>query len=233
MIVCIIPARGGSKRIKKKNIKLFNQKPIISYSIKKAFQSNCFDRIICSTDSKAIASIAKEYRAETPFLRPLKISDDKTPITSVVAHAIDYLKKKGDKIDIVCCIFPTAPLMKVKDIQQSFKTIKKNKIDYCFSATKYSFPIQRSIKIRKDKKCEMFYPEMFYKRSQDLQEAYHDAGQFYWGKADTWLNHKLIFSTKSFPYVIPNFRVQDIDTHEDWKNLELKYKILKKNGELD
>ena len=233
MIVCIIPARGGSKRIKKKNIKLFNQKPIISYSIKKALKSNCFDKIICSTDNKAIASIAKKYGAETPFLRPLNLSDDKTTITPVVAHAINYLQKQGHKINLVCCIFPTAPLMKVKDIQKSFKIIKNNNIDYCFSVTKYSFPIQRSIKIKKDKKCEMFYPEMVHKRSQDLEEAYHDAGQFYWGKVDAWLNRKLIFSNKSCPYVIPNLRAQDIDTHEDWKNLELKYKVLKKNAELD
>ena len=224
MNICIIPARGGSKRIPRKNIKMFHGKPMIAWSIEAALKSNCFSRIICSTDDEEIADIAKAHGAETPFLRPSYLSDDHTGTIPVIAHAIEFLKK--DKIDLVCCIYATAPFIQSEDIKQSLKKIKAKNIDYCFSVTNYPFPIQRSIRITKENRCEMFQPEMFEKRSQDLEEAYHDAGQFYWGKKGAWLEHRSLFSDKTSPYILPRYRVQDIDTEEDWIRAELIYSAL-------
>jgi len=224
MNICIIPARGGSKRIPRKNIKMFHGKPMIVWSIEAALKSNCFGRIVCSTDDEEIADIARAHGAETPFLRPSSLSDDHTGTIPVVAHAIEFLIK--EKIDLVCCIYATAPFIRREDIKQSLKKIKKENTDYCFSVTSYPFPIQRSIRITKNNRCEMFQPEMFEKRSQDLEEAYHDAGQFYWGTKEAWLKNSPLFSDKTSPYILPRYRVQDIDTEEDWIRAELIYSAL-------
>ncbi len=228
MNICVIPARGGSKRIPRKNIKSFCGRPMISYSITAALESNCFDYIVCSTDDKEIAAIARKYGAKTPFFRPDNLSDDYTGTAAVVAHAIEYFQSQGSQIDLVCCIYATAPFIQTEDIRKSLEQIQSNDIDYCFSATSYPFPIQRSIKIIQNNRCEMFQPEMFSKRSQDLEEAYHDAGQFYWGKADAWLQDRAIFSKSSIPYILPRYRVQDIDTEEDWIRAETMHEVLKK-----
>jgi pseudaminic acid cytidylyltransferase len=223
MNICVIPARGGSKRIPGKNIKQFHGKPIIAWSIEAALESQCFDRIVCSTDSEDIAKVARQYGAETPFLRPEIISDDHVTIAPVIAHSIEFYEKEVGAIDFVCCIFATAPFIQSFDIQKSLEIIKTKNIDYCFSATSYSFPIQRSIFINKDGRCKMFQPETYDKRSQDLEDMYHDAGQFYWGKASSWLENKNIFSEQSIPYLLPRYQVQDIDTEEDWIRAELMY----------
>jgi pseudaminic acid cytidylyltransferase len=219
--ICVIPARGGSKRIPRKNIRNFLGKPMIAWSIEAAIKSQCFDKVICSTDDKEIAEVAKKYGAEVPFLRPDTLSNDYTTITPVIRHAIEFLKKKGNTVDLVCCIYATAPFILIEDIKKSLERIKYEQADYCFSVTKYKFPIQRSIRITQEKRCKMFQPEMFEKRSQDLEEAYHDAAQFYWGKANSWIENRKIFSENSIPYILPSHKVQDIDTEEDWIRAEL------------
>jgi N-acylneuraminate cytidylyltransferase len=224
--VCVIPARGGSKRIPRKNIKDFNGKPIIAYSIETAYRSKCFDKIIVSTDDEETSVIAREYGAETPFIRPADISNDYASTTSVISHTIKYLQAEGKKIDLVCCIYPTAPFVQASDICKSLSRIKNKDVDYCFTVTRYPFPIQRSIRITKKNRCEMLHQEMFFQRSQDLEEMYHDAGQFYWGKENAWLQERPIFSKMSIPYILPRYRVQDIDTQEDWIMAELMYLAL-------
>jgi pseudaminic acid cytidylyltransferase len=231
MNVCIIPARGGSKRIPRKNIKLFHGKPMIAWSIETAIKSGCFDRIICSTDDEEIAAVARKYGAYTPFLRPKELSNDYVGTTSVIAHAIDYLQKKSIMPDLVCCVYATAPFMLPNDIKKSLELIKREESDYCFSVTSYPFPIQRSIRITKERRCDIFQPEMFNKRSQDLEDAYHDAGQFYWGRPFAWSERKVIFSKDSTPYILPRYRVQDIDTLEDWSMAELMFHSLKEKKE--
>ena len=216
MNICIIPARGGSKRIPRKNIKQFHGKPLLAWSIEAAIKSKCFDRIICSTDDKEVATVARKYGAETPFVRPPELSDDNTGITPVVAYTIAKLQEQNVLIDSVCCIYATAPFIRINDLKYSLKILKSENVDYCFSVTEFNFPIQRSVRITKDNRCEMLYPEMFNKRSQDLENVYHDAGQFYWGSAKAWIQEKPLFASHSIPYVIPHYRVQDIDTLDDW-----------------
>jgi N-acylneuraminate cytidylyltransferase len=222
MKIAVIPARGGSKRIPQKNIKIFCGKPIIAWSIEAAKQSKCFDRVIVSTDDERIASIARQYGAEVPFIRPSKLSDDYTETSAVVSHAIEKLKELKKPIDLVCCIYATAPFIRPNDLKDSLVKLQKlQSVDYCFSVTNYSFPIQRSIRITKDDRCEMLQPSMFNSRSQDLEAAYHDAGQFYWGRVEAWSQKKPLFSLHSTPYILPHYRVQDIDTLDDWKRAEL------------
>ena len=227
MNIAVIPARGGSKRIPRKNIKLFCGKPMIAWSIEAAKNSGLFERIICSTDDKEIAVVAREHGAETPFLRPAELSDDHTGTIPVVAHAIKKLQNSENKIDIVCCIYATAPFIQEVDLKNSFEQLEKEDANYCFAVTNYPFSIQRAIRITKENRCEMLQPEMFNMRSQDLDEAYHDAGQLYWGKTTAWLETEQMFSLKSTPYILPRYLVQDIDTEEDWLQAELMFKALK------
>ena len=226
MKVAIIPARGGSQRIPRKNVKLFCGKPMIAWSIDAAQDSNCFDHIICSTDDEEIADVAEKFGAEVPFLRPAHLSDGYTGIIPVIRHAIEYLQQGTNQIELACCIYATAPFIQSDDLKSSLEQIEKNNADYCFSVTSYPFPNQRSIRIIEDQRCEMFQPEMFTQRSQDLEEVYHDAGQFCWGNARAWLDDKPIFSKEASPYLLPRYRVQDIDTEEDWKRAELMFKAL-------
>ena len=227
MRLCIIPARVGSKRIPKKNIKIFCDKPMIEWSINAALNSKCFDKVIVSTDSEEIASISRNLGAEVPFLRPKNLSDDITPTIPVISHSIKFVNENFRKVDYACCIYATAPFLETKYLKEGLDKIMKYKPNYTFSATSYSFPIQRAIKITKEKRSKMFYPEFQDTRSQDLEEAFHDAGQFYWGKASAWLENKKIFEGSSIPIIIPRYKVQDIDTQEDWARAELMYKLLK------
>jgi len=223
MNICIIPARSGSKRIKNKNIKSFYGKPIIAWSIELAIASKIFDKIIVSTDDKKIANIAKRYGAEVPFLRPKKLSNDHTETVPVIAHAIEWISKNFIKPTYVCCVYATAPFLEKDDLKKGLKILIKSDSQYTFSATNYSYPIQRSFKINK-KRIEMFYPKHYNSRSQDLEEAFHDAGQFYWGLTDAWLNDQPIIGQDSKPIFIPRNRVVDIDTLEDWSIAEKMFK---------
>ena len=194
-----MPARGGSKRIKKKNIKNFCGKPIIAWSIELAISSKCFDNVIVSTDDLEIAKIAKNYGADVPFIRPKEISDDFTTIVNVISHAIKLYSENNQKPSYTCCIFATAPFLKIKDLKKGFNILKKTKCEYTFAATSYSHPIQRSFKINKNNKITKFYTRHANTRSQDLEKTFHDIGQFYWGTTKTWLKNKPIISSKSQP----------------------------------
>jgi pseudaminic acid cytidylyltransferase len=220
MNLCIIPARGGSKRIPKKNIKYFCGKPIIIWSIQRAKESKCFDKIIVSTDSLKIAKLAVSYGAEVPFLRSRKLSDDYTSTVSVISDAINREINKFKKPKYVCCIYATAPFINSDDLKMGLKLLKKFNPTYTFPATNYAHPIQRSFKINKNKKLKMFYPRYYNYRTQDLEKAFHDVGQFYWAKTETWLKKIPIINNNSIPISIPRERAHDIDTFEDWKIAE-------------
>lgn len=225
--VAIIPARGGSKRIPRKNIKLFHGKPLIAYSIEVALKSKLFDKVIVSTDDEEIAKIAKEYGAIVPFIRPKELSDDFIGTGAVVNHALEYLKSAGETYDFVCTIYATAPFLDEKYLIEGFEKLKNSNAKNAFSCTSMPFPIQRTFKITKDERCEMFWPENFTKRSQDLEEAYQDAGQFYWTNLNIKSN-EIIFGKDSLPIILPRFLVQDIDTLEDWQRAEIMYEVIQK-----
>ncbi|WP_218395527.1 pseudaminic acid cytidylyltransferase [Alteromonas lipotrueae] len=224
MNLAIIPARGGSKRIPKKNIRLFSGKPLIAYSIQAALASNCFDKVIVSTDSESVAAIAVEYGAEVPFIRPEALSDDFVGTTAVTRHGIKAMEGLGYNYEFACCIYATAPFLKPKFIQQGLTTLLNDKSKaFAFSATSFAFPIQRAITVS-EKGVEVMFPGNMSKRSQDLPEAYHDAGQFYWGRTQDYLSgQKSMFSHHSYPIILPRHLVQDIDTFEDWERAELMF----------
>ena len=225
MNIAIIPARGGSKRIPKKNIKDFQGKPIVSYSIESALKSNLFDMVIVSTDDDEIAEIAIKYGAEVPFIRPKKLSDDFTGTHEVIGHAVRWLENNGNKIDYVCCLYATAPFIQIKDIVKGFNLIRSRKWDSVIAATNFSYPIFRAFENLSSGGLKMFFPEHYNSRSQDLPEAYHDAGQFYWASPRVWKDKPNSFSEKSTIVKLPNHLVQDIDTMEDWINAERIYEI--------
>jgi len=226
--IAIIPARGGSKRIPKKNIKNFLGKPLIAYSIEKALDSGLFSKVIVSTDDKAIAKIAQEYGAEVPFIRSSELADDFSSSGDVIVDAIEQLQKKGERFDYVCTIYATAPLLDVRYLKEGYEKLKNSDARMSFSVTSMPFPIQRTFKITKDERCEMFWPENFLTRSQDLEEAYQDAGQFYWEKMGIEAKD-ITFGSESIPIVLPRYLVQDIDTPEDWIRAEMLYKIVYAN----
>ncbi|CAG21087.1 pseudaminic acid cytidylyltransferase [Photobacterium profundum] len=226
MRIAIIPARGGSKRIPKKNIKHFYGKPMIAYSIEAALKSGCFDQVIVSTDDQEIADIAQQYGADVPFIRPADIADDYATTMDVIKHALHWYQNQGEVIDHACCIYATAPFVQSKALACGLEALKKGTYDYAFSATSFPFPIQRALKLTPEGTVEMFMPEHMNTRSQDLEEAYHDAGQFYWGTADAFLTGLPIFSNRSFAVLLPRNEVQDIDTPEDWKNAEVLFSAL-------
>jgi pseudaminic acid cytidylyltransferase len=233
MKVAIIPARGGSKRIPGKNIKNFYGKPMISYPIRAALNSGIFDRVIVTTDDPQIASVAREFGAETPFLRPDELANDYTTTVPVIKHAIEWLNNNQANVGYACCIYATAPFVQPKYLISAFNKFVEDSVKgYVFTATKFSFPIQRAFKINKDSCVEMFQPSNYSARSQDLEESYQDAGQFYWGAGKTFLEEKIFFSSDSKAYVLPQYLVQDIDTLEDWRRAEIMFEVLKRNGDL-
>lgn len=227
MRLAVIPARGGSKRIPRKNIKPFCGKPMIAWSIEAARLSGCFDRIIVSTDDDEIAQVAREKGAEVPFKRPAFLSDDHTGTIPVIAHSIEWMQAHGAPVDLACCIYATAPFVQAEDLRRGLDKLKGSGGDYAFSVTSYPFPIQRAIRINQKERVEMFHPEHFNTRSQDLEEAWHDAGQFYWGRTETWLAGKPIFSHDATAVPLPRHRVQDIDTPEDWERAEWLFKAMR------
>lgn len=226
--LAIIPARGGSKRIPRKNIKNFHGKPLIAYSIELALSTNLFNKIIVSTEDEEIAKIANQYGAETPFVRPKKLADDFTGIEAVRDHAVQYYRDLGECYDYSCMIFATAPLLMKKYLLQGFDAIKNSNAFNAFGVSSFPFPIQRTFKIKNNNRCQMFTPEHYMTRSQDLEEAYQDAGQFYWTNWKNKSEEGYLYSNDSIPIVIPRYLVQDIDTPEDWKFAELMYETIQK-----
>jgi pseudaminic acid cytidylyltransferase len=227
MRIAVIPARGGSKRIPRKNIKDFCGKPMIAWSIEVAKESSLFDHIIVSTDDTKIADIAKVCGAEVPFIRPIELSDDYAGTTEVVAHAVSWSIDQGWPVSAVCCIYATAPFVQVDDIKRGLTLLESGNWAYAFSATDFAAPIFRAFKQVAEGGVEMFFPEHFATRSQDLPVALHDAGQFYWGRSSAWIEGRRIFDRHSVPVIIPRWRVQDIDNQDDWMRAELIYRQLK------
>ena len=232
MNVAVIPARGGSKRIPKKNIKPFCGKPIIAYSIEAAIASELFNEVIVSTDDKKISETAKEYGAKVPFKRPAELSNDDIGNTQVIAHSVNWMQQQGWKADTVCSIYATAPFIQLNDLRLGYNILQTNKWDFVFAATEYVYPIQRSFRLLNNDSVIMMSPENFPKRSQDLEVCYHDAGQFYWGKSEAWLEKRMIFSEISTVVNIPPYRAVDIDTQEDWKRAELLFEIIKAKNQI-
>ena len=232
MNLAIIQARGGSRRIPGKNIRDFLGKPIIEYSIAAAKAcGDLFDKVIVTTDSEQIAETARAAGAEVPFMRPAALADDHTNTAAVVEHAIVEAEKiYKTKIEYACCIYATAPFLRPDDLRKGFKLIKSSGAGAAFSVTTYAFPIFRAQKINKNGLLEMFWPEHELTRSNDLPDAYHDAGQFYWLDAQNFLREKRIYAKKSVPVILPRLLVQDIDTPEDWDSAEAMYQICKGKG---
>ncbi len=216
--VAIIPARGGSKRIPKKNIKPFLGKPIIAYSIEAARESRLFDTIIVSTDSEEIAQVARSYGAQVPFMRPKELSDDFTGTNAVVKHGLEWLMANGQKPKYACCIYPTAPFLRMEYLTEGYQKLVQSQSPFVFSVTEFGFPIQRAIKITPGGEVRAFYPEYIKSRSQDLEKAYHDAGQFYWGQTDAFLTEQETYASRSLPVILPPYQVQDIDTTQGLAN---------------
>lgn len=226
MNIAVIPARGGSKRIPRKNIKSFCAKPIIAWSIEVAKASGLFDHIIVSTDDAEIAEVAQHWGAEIPFMRPAELSNDFAGTTEVIAHATQSVIEQGWPVTAVCCIYATAPFVQIDDLKRGLEALNSGDWAYAFSVTEFAAPIFRSFKLCANGGVGMFFPEHFLTRSQDLPTAFHDAGQFYWGRPAAWIERKPLFDQHSVPVIIPRWRVQDIDTMDDWIRAELIYKQL-------
>ena len=223
MKIAVIPARGGSKRIPHKNVKEFCGKPMISWSITAAQEAGLFDLIMVSTDDEEIAHVARSYGASVPFKRPAELSNDHIGTGPVVKHAVEWAIKNLGEIDYVCTIYATAPFIKASDLVAGLSLLKTYGSQMAFAVTSFPFPIQRAIRITKENRVAMFQPENFLTRSQDLEPAYHDAGQFYWAKAEAVLNEVPGFSEAAAPLILPRHQVQDIDTNEDWIRAELMF----------
>jgi len=226
MNIAVIPARGGSKRIPKKNIKQFFGKPMIAWAIEAALSSGLFDRVIVSTDDNEIAEVAKKWGADVPFLRPASLANDYIGTSQVISHAVNWALLQEYYLEAVCCIYATAPFISKKDMNKGFQILSAGGWDFSFSATEFPSPIFRSFKKDTDGGVQMFFSEYYDKRSQDLPLALHDAAQFYWGTTQAWLECKPIFDRHSSPVLIPRWRVQDIDTPDDWTRAELLAPII-------
>ena len=227
MKLAVIPARGGSKRIPRKNIRPFCGRPIIAWSIDAALHSGCFERIVVSTDDDEIADVARRAGAEVPFRRPAELADDHTGTIAVVRHAVQWHVDAGTPADLVCCIYPTAPFVRADDLRQGLQTLLRQQADFALSVTRFDSPIQRALRIDGRGRLSMFNPETFAIRSQDLEAAYHDAAQFYWGLAQAWQTAETLFGPQSAAVELPTSRVQDIDTPDDWRRAELMFDALR------
>lgn len=225
MKLAIIPARGGSKRIPRKNIKTFCGKPMIAYAIEAAKSSGLFDRIIVSTDDKEIARTAVEFGAQVPFMRPPELADDFIPTVPVVVHAIEACNAMGWKAAQVCCIYPAVPLIQQQDLRDAHALLQSNDADYVFPVTAFPSAIQRALKKTPDDRVAPFYPEFVSTRTQDLEPAYYDVGQFYFGKTQAWLDGRSPHQSGA-ALVIPEWRVADIDTPEDWTRAERIFDLI-------
>lgn len=224
MNVAIIPARGGSKRIPRKNVRLFHGQPLLNYPIATARACGLFQRILVSTDDEAVAEVARAAGAEVPFIRPPELADDHTGTADVVRHALAWLHGEGISYDLACCLYATTPLLLADDLRRGHDLLRAHPDkQFAFSVTSFAFPIQRAIRLRPDGGVEPIQPAAMPKRSQDLEPAYHDAGQFYWARTGAFEARLSVFSPVSLPVILPRHRVQDIDTPEDWAMAEYLY----------
>lgn len=229
--VAIIPARGGSKRIPRKNLRPFDGVPMIARSIKTALDSGLFAQVVVSTDDEEIADLARACGAQVPFMRPAALADDFTGTAAVIVHALQALQEQD--FDFACCIYATAPLLQTRFLQQGMQLLEQHPDkSFAFSVCDFGFPVQRALTLDDQGALTALYPEFRETRSQDLPPAYQDAGQFYWGRTDAWLRGHVLYSPQSLPVILPRYLVQDIDTPEDWKRAEYLYAALKAGGEL-
>lgn len=222
MKVAVIPARGGSKRIPRKNIREFCGKPMIAYAIEVANKSKLFDKVIVSTDDLEIAEVAMSYGAEVPFIRSRELANDYAATVPVVADAINKIEEYGNKVSDVCCIYPCTPLLAVNDVLNGLRFLKQSKADYCFPISQHHFQIQRALQLKSDGTVQPLFSTNELLRTQDVHTTYQDAGQFYWGHRDAWLRNPKIHSS-GVAIVIPRIRAIDIDTTEDWLYAEFVY----------
>jgi pseudaminic acid cytidylyltransferase len=220
VIAAVIPARGGSKRIPRKNLKEFRGKPVLAWSIEAALTSELFDHVIVSTEDEVVAETARAHGADVPFMRPEALAGDHVGIIEVIDHATRFLREQGDAPEVVCCIFATAPLIDPGNLAEGLRKLQDGDWQYVFGATTFAYPVQRAFTRSEKGGVDMMFPENIEKRSQDLPEVYHDAGQFYWGRSETWISGDKIFSPRSTVVMVPRWRAQDIDTPEDWDFLE-------------
>lgn len=228
MNIAVIPARGGSKRIPRKNARPFAGRPMIAWSIEAAAQSGLFDRIIVSTDDAEIATIAADCGAEVPFVRPPGLSGDLTGTLEVIEHAARWAVEAGLQPSALCCLYATAPFVVPADLAAARERLSTGEFDYVFAAARFSYPVQRGFTRAADGTAALLFPEHRLTRSQDLQPVYHDAGQFYWGLTQAWLESRAILGDRSGFVELPPWRVQDIDTPEDWTMAEHLHEILKR-----
>lgn len=232
--VAIIPARGGSKRILGKNLKAFQGLPIIAWSIRAALASGLFERVVVSTDDADIAEVARSYGAEVPFMRPAHLADDHATTRAVIVHALQALAELGDRPDYACCLYATAPFLQARFLRQGRALLEQHpQRSFAISVCGFGFPVQRALTLTEDGALAALYPQYRETRSQDLPPSYQDAAQFYWGRAQAWLDGEVLFSERSLPVVLPRHLVQDIDTEEDWLRAEYLYSALQARGELD
>jgi pseudaminic acid cytidylyltransferase len=222
MNVAFVPARGGSKRIPRKNIKAFAGKPMIAHAITAARQSGLFAHIVVSTDDDEIARIAKDWGAEVPFIRPAELADDLTPTVPVIAHAIRACQELGWSFENACCIYPGVPFLRVEDLKEACESMSSRDGGYCYPVTEFPSAIQRALRYFPDGRTRPFNPEHEWTRTQDLEPAYYDAGQFYWGPISSWLNG-LGLQSNGWALRIPQWRVVDIDTPDDWHRAEILF----------
>jgi N-acylneuraminate cytidylyltransferase len=227
--VAIIPARGGSKRIPRKNLKPFDGVPMIVRSIRTALDSALFDQVVVSTDDEEIAEVARAHGAHVPFMRPASLADDFTGTAAVMVHALNELPA----VEFACCIYATAPLLQARYLRQGLDLLERHPDkSFAFSVASFGFPVQRALTLDEEGALTSLYPEFRATRSQDLPEAFQDAGQFYWGRRAAWLRGDVLFSPASLPVILPRHLVQDIDTLEDWTRAEYLYAALKAGGEV-
>jgi N-acylneuraminate cytidylyltransferase len=224
--LALIPARGGSKRIPRKNIREFAGKPMIAWSIEAARATGAFDRVIVSTDDEEIAQCARSLGAEVPFVRPVELADDHADTRSVVAHAIAWLRERGQAPDLVCCIYATAAFVDPEDVRGALARLESGDWRYVLSATAFPAPVFRGFIDEGTDGLRMLFPEFESRRSQDLPEVLHDAAQFYWGRANAWMQAAPIFAAGTSAFRIPRWRSQDIDTAEDWAQAEALMAVL-------
>lgn len=226
--ICVIPARGGSKRIPRKNIKPFMGKPIIAYSIEAALKSGLFDEVVVSTDDKEFAEVARKYGASVPFMRSDQNSNDYAGTDAVVLEVLNEYKKQGKEFDNFCCLYSTAPFVTPERLKEGFELLGEN-ADASFTVVQYSYPIQRSLKKNTDGFLEMNFPQYYDTRTQDLEPIYHDAGQFYFVKTSVFYDEFTFWCKRSAPLVLSELEVQDLDTPTDWALAEIKYKLTRPN----
>jgi pseudaminic acid cytidylyltransferase len=227
MRVAVIPARSGSKRIPRKNIKMFCGRPMIAWAIDNAKASGLFSHVVVSTDDDEIAEIAAAHGAEVPFRRPVDLSDDFATTAQVMAHAVDWMRVAGWNVSALCCIYATAPLLLANDLQRGWRAFESGEWEYVFSVTDFPSSIFRAFQQNASGGLEMVFPQHALTRTQDLSRALHDAGQFYWGKPSAWMEQTPIFDRSSLPLFIPRWRVQDIDDEDDWVRAEMIFKQMR------